>query len=90
VNSGVTPTTPVVITLDRTLANAANISNFVRCVTRTGTPIAVNISISGANLTVSPTGSGWPSAFVLELNAGIPCADGTVFGTPLVLPFSLR
>lgn len=90
VNSGVTPTTPVVITLDRTLANAANLSNYVRCVTRTGTPIPANIAISGANLTVSPTGSGWPAAFVLELNAGIPCADGTVFGTPLVLPISLR
>jgi hypothetical protein len=84
--TGVTPTTPMVLTFDRALDVTSVTPDRVRVVGVSG----IGISVLNDQLTVSPPTSGWPGGDVLELNIGIAAQDGTQFGTPLLIPILIR
>lgn len=86
--TGVTSTTPIVLTFDRPLNGATVTAD--RVVVQNGAGVVVaGIAVNGDQLTLSPTGAGWSGALSLRLLGGIAAADGSPLTGALLLPIRL-
>ncbi len=86
VATGVTPTTPIVLTFDLPLDVASITPERVRMTGATG----IGLTVQDTRLVVNPPVGGWSGSDVLELNIGIAAIDGTPLGTALLLPVLIR
>lgn len=87
-STGLTATTPLVLTFDGPIDVASVTPDRVR-VLNAGTAIPVGLSVAGNTLTVSPTGAGWSGAPTLQLLPGLQGTDGSPLAGALVAPLRL-
>lgn len=86
VATGASTTTPIVLTFDRALAAGTVTADRVLVLSGT-TPVVANLAVSGATITLSPTGAGWPTSLSLRLLGGLAASDGSLLGAALVTPY---
>ncbi|MCA8977947.1 MAG: right-handed parallel beta-helix repeat-containing protein [Planctomycetes bacterium] len=86
--TGVGATEPIVLTFDREVAAASVLDRVV--VLHDGAPVVASIHANRNQLSLLPTGSGWPGALTILLHSGLAADDGSPLAAPLLLPTRLR
>jgi hypothetical protein len=79
--------TPIVLTFDRAVAPASVTSDRV-VVQQNGTPIVVNLSVAGTELTVAPTAP-LSGTVTLRLLHGLAAADGSTLASTVLAPIRI-